>query len=298
MPIKSIGGVSAYRTAPVSAIAGSSMAVVAGHALIVAVSMSDTSSSVASITDNAGNTFHSMQSSSNSGNVRVEIWQALGIIGYAVDFVTVNFSTPTICSLIVWELSGVKTETYPSPQDKANATGFNTQLTCGADCSSFTSWSIAIFGWVTDPVFQGFLPTRGTKISESPTLGVFISTPNVGLSMMYVRPYAVPSSPPAPGFVVPTPMGELFGIGSGLPAVPEQFAALTLELRSTDGTGGGIIPPNPPWFPPPDGTLVGWSFTYTVTATDPAAVTSADVTCSYLETVCDDDRTEPGNDAY
>ncbi len=298
MAISATRGSTAYFAAPVSAIAGAAFPTIAGSTLVVAVSLADTTSSVSSITDNAGNTFHHMVDASNDGNVRVEIWQSQGIIGYAVNYVTVSFSTPTICSMVVWEFSGVHVETYPSPQDIATASNFNTQLTCGTAASDISSWVICVFGWPNPATsqFQFLYPVRGTEIDyvPNPNRTPVISSPNVVASMLYVRPYAAPLA--SPNFVVPTPLGNL--AGSQAPD-PRQYAAATLELRAAGSTGGGgITPPLPIWLPPPAGTLVSWSFTYTVEESAPAAAITADVTCSYLETVCDDDRTEPGNDAY
>ncbi len=285
MPIASIGGKTVSPTSFVTSTYFAPITTVAGRTLIVGVSISDTTVSVDSITDNAGNTFHLMQYSSNDGNVRTEIWQSTGIIAYAVDFVTINLTGSSLVSGILWQFSGVKVETYPSPQDTGTATGFDVQLTCGSAASSISSWVISLFAYPDDP-FVGFITDRGSELAVTPA--TWPGGPSVGLAMVVVLPYA--SGVGAPGYVVPTPLAH-----SGL----VQWAALTLELRSTSGSGGGgTTPSNPQWQPPPSGTLVGFSYTFTVDSSAPAAAGTADVTCSYLESICDSNRTEPGNDAY
>ncbi len=294
MPIAAIGGKQVTPTSLVTSTYFAPITTVAGRALVVGVAIADTTVSVSSVTDNAGNTFHLMQYSSNDGNVRTEIWQATGIIAYATDFVTINLTGSSLVSGILWQFSGVKVETYPSPQDTATSTGLDSQLTCSAAASSLSSWVIGLFGYVTDPDFVSFRVDRGTDLATSPIS--WPGGPSVGLEMMYTLPY--PSGVGPPGFVTATPLGYLIKDVGGI-AAPTPYAGLTLELRSTSGAGsGGTTPSNPPWQPPPSGTLVGFSYTFTVESSAPAAATTADVTCSYLESVCDSDRSEPGNDAY
>ncbi len=283
MAIASIHGKTVSPTSSLTYTFFAPIVTVAGDALLVGVAIADTSVSVSSVTDTAGNTFRLMQYSQNDGNVRVEIWEAQGIVGYASDIVTIHLSGSSLVSGILWEFSGVKIETFPSPQDTGTATGFNSQLTVGTAASDITSWVISLFAYPDDP-FVGYLTDRGSEIAVTPL--TWPGGPSVGLAMVAVRPYASGS-----GFVVPTPLGHTDLV---------QFAAVSLEIRSTDAVagGGGNVPNNPPWQPPPSGTLVGFSYTFTIASSAPAQATTADVTCSYLETVCDSDRSEPGNDAY
>ena len=293
MPIASVRGEANHQIVPQTFSALPPMVVNTGDDLVVGVSIADTSVSVTSITDTAGNTFRLRQFSSNDGNVRAELWEAQGVFGNPADIVVVNLSGSSLVTVIVWEFSGVKVEAYPSPQDIASSTGTNIQVTCGAAAQGISSWVIGIFGYVNPyPLWAGLISQRGTLLQVEPSSDP--SAMNIGLAMMYVRPYASGVGPP--GFVVPTPIALL----TGFEVAPQPFAGVTLELRATEGPGGGggTTPANPPWTPPPTGTLVGFSYTFTVEASAPAAATSADVTCSYLQSVCDDGSEAAGNDAY
>src|SRR4051812_36750297 len=116
-------GVAANLSAAATSLTTGTFTATAGRELIVGVALQDTTKSVSSITDTAGNTYSLKSSASNSGNVRVELWRALSITGNASNAVTINFSGSTLASAGVVEHSGAGSQ---SVNNTASGTGSDT----------------------------------------------------------------------------------------------------------------------------------------------------------------------------
>lgn len=95
-----------------NAVAGASLvfaaqSATAGNDIIVNVSILDTTKSVTSITDTAGNSYALKASVNNGSSIRIETWAAHSITGNASNVVTVNFSGNTLASAAKEQYSGV-----------------------------------------------------------------------------------------------------------------------------------------------------------------------------------------------
>jgi len=290
MSITSVGGIARYAALPVSTFVVAPMVTTAHHDLVLGVSIGDTDVSVTGVTDSVGNLYRFRVASNNSGNARVEIWEAQNILGSAALFINISLSAPALVSAIAWEYAGVHVESFPSPQDITDATGNGVQISCGVATSNIASWAVCFWGWqnIPDIARVGEPVERGTLRANTPIS--FPGYDTVGIALMDVRGYSAPVSG---GYLIATPVAYL--------QIPVQWAAASLELRGSgagSGGSGGTTPTNPPWQPPPSGDLVGFSYTFTVSASAPADSSSADVTCSYVQSVCDDDASTKGNQGY
>ncbi len=299
MPITSTRGKAQSITYPVTSLSTPAMVVNAGQSLIVGVSINGTTESVSSVTDTAGNTFIFCNAVNNDGYVRAEIWQAQNIAGNAADAVTVHLTGLAVVSIIAWEYAGVNVETMPSPQDLGSTTGFSTQVTCGVGASAISSWAVTIFAYVATPFIFFCCAQRGILRIAAPDAFIDGGV-QIGIGLVDVQAYAAPSSPPAPDFLIATPLGQLTAVADWTLQDPVQWCAVSLELRSTGGpTGhGGSTPSNPPWTPAPAGDLVGWSYTFTIGTSPDAPAITADVTCSYMGGGCTNPNEEFGNPSY
>ncbi len=289
--IAQVYGFSNFSVSPVSVLFLPPFLLTAGDDLVVGIAIKDASITVSSVVDTQGNTYRHRVSSSNPDGVTTEIWEAQGILTTTNNQVTITLSGAAPVTAAAWEYSGVKVEAFPSPQDATSADVTSSQITAGADVSAISSWSVAVFG------FQSIAATGLGVLRGIQRISVVPSAPAVGLVLLDIQAYATPST--THPFGIAGPLGNLFE-SSQLAVRP--WAAATLELRSATGGGpgnaGGPIPPQPPYVPPPAGTLVAWSYTYTVPVPTVFSPSSAEVTCSYFGGGCTDPTGNQGNQAY
>jgi hypothetical protein len=123
MAIAYVRGVAANITSAASNVTSGTFTATAGQDIFVAVAIADTTKSVSSISDTAGNTYTLKSSVSNAGNVRVELWQAHGITANASNAVSVTLSGSALASIAVAEYSGIGTQ-GTSNISNSTATGF------------------------------------------------------------------------------------------------------------------------------------------------------------------------------
>ncbi len=264
----------------------------AGADMVVGIVIGDAAVSVSTVTDSRGYTYRFRVSSTNSDGVVVEIWETQGIPITATSQITVTMTAFARVAAAAWMYAAVKVEAFPSPQDTTTAAVTSSQIAPGAAVSDITSWAVSVFGWQSpdDGTGLGLIHGNPRIIARPPVGGVSIAIID---SAAYASPIATF------GFQIEGPLATMF---DGSFAAVHPWAAATLELRSafavSADNSGGPVPPSPPWVPPPAGTLVTWSYTYTVSSPTVAPPASAEVTCHFLGSGCTDPQGNQGNEAY
>jgi hypothetical protein len=131
MAISATTNVTASNTSAGTSLSCFAFTATAGQDVLVAVALQNTSASVLSITDTAGNTYSMIGVETNSGHARLELWGASNISGNASNVVTVNVSASSLLSISVNEYAGLSSGVFTA----LNRTGW----TCTATSNVFGS---------------------------------------------------------------------------------------------------------------------------------------------------------------
>jgi hypothetical protein len=305
MAIKAEFGSYTWNTTPILTAGFVQHDFVAGHAIVVGISLADTTQHVVSVTDTKGHLYSFRYAATNTG-VRTELWECQSTLAQTNNIIQMTFSAATVFSACYEAYSGVYAE--PSLITQSVAYGpspYGTRLSGGVVTSNIASWGVGVFGWASTQPDVFFFIDQGTLRQEIPhdnPVGIV----GVGTVIVDVHGYPIAGNP-VPGYGIDPPIGHVYWRGASVtPLEPVYGAAVVLELRSpgglTPGTGvGGTVPPHPPYHPDPPGSRVAWSYSFIVpdsggiTGTSPL---SAAVTCKYVGAGCSAPNNEFGNVAH
>ncbi|HLW51331.1 MAG TPA: hypothetical protein VKW06_00685 [Candidatus Angelobacter sp.] len=136
-----------------------------GDDIIIDVCLLDTTKSVSSITDTAGNTYTQLAAVNNGTGVRIEKWGKHNATGNAANIVTVSFSGNTACAIESTQFSG-----STGFGNTGTATGTNAGPRAFATSQDANSWvqvGFAISGASTDTISALLGNLRGSKVDAS-----------------------------------------------------------------------------------------------------------------------------------
>jgi hypothetical protein len=129
-----------------------------GNFIAVAINFAINSSSVSSVTDTAGNTYHQCGNcSANSSNNQEDVWYAYNITGNASNVVTVNLgSAAQYLYVSQVQFSGVKTTSPAQDSNNGFATGATSVTTASISPSNANGLNFVSFN-----ISNGPSPTAG-----------------------------------------------------------------------------------------------------------------------------------------
>ncbi len=157
-----VNAANASSGAGVTSLALAATSLTGGNDIVIAVSIKDTTVSVSSITDTAGNTYTLKSSVNNSTDIRCEEWGAHNVTGNGSNIVTVNFSGSTICAIASAQYSSVNAFGNTGTNTGTNQHPYSSLLTQNAN--DFAVVAIAWAASSTDTVAASTGNLRTSKV--------------------------------------------------------------------------------------------------------------------------------------